>query len=480
MARRGQSLIEVLVAIAVGTILILGAARVIAPSAKTSTQVGNIQVETALATQLENNVRVWAAGNWNALLALSTSTTSTYYLITTTSPFVATSGIESITESTSTFTRYFSVSSVYRDTNDNIVSIVLGTIDPSTMLITVGYGGPQGTSSTASFYLTRNIANAYDQSDWSGGPGANTAVTSTGNTFATSTNILYTSTTGSLFIATQFSGASSSATSSISSSSASHWGWSDPLGWIDFYNGNNVGVSSNGLSGYASSSAGPISLDCNTSPIGNICGTSNYQVLNNGAGTLSGWAWNDKYGWISFNCSNNSGCGTSSYAVTIDSNGNFQGFAWNDALGWINFNCDSDLYGTGCTNSYKVATNWAPTVAAATGTLYSTPFDTGDTATGGAQLNSILWQGTQPSGATVEFQVAVSNSSSGPWTFTGPGGSTSTYYVPSLPDTSIPLNFSGSYNNAGRYFRYGLFMLGSNASTSWSPQVNDVIVNWSP
>src|SRR5258708_2212440 len=90
-----------------------------------------------------------------------------------------------------------------------------------------------------------------------------------------------------------------SAATNISATPASHYAWNDLIGWMDFYNTNTVVVGVHGLTGYSSSSVGDISLDCATTRVGNICGSSNYQVTNDGAGNLSGWGWTDSYGWIS-------------------------------------------------------------------------------------------------------------------------------------------------------------------------------------
>ncbi|MBI2627925.1 MAG: hypothetical protein HYW71_00605 [Candidatus Niyogibacteria bacterium] len=53
--------------------------------------------------------------------------------------------------------------------------------------------------------------------------------------------------------------------------------------------------------------------------------------------SLSGYAWSDNIGWISFNCANNNSCITSNYKVEIDSAGYFKGYAWSDNIGWIGF-----------------------------------------------------------------------------------------------------------------------------------------------
>jgi len=67
-------------------------------------------------------------------------------------------------------------------------------------------------------------------------------------------------------------------------------------------------------------------------------------IVQSGAShNVSGWAWSENIGWISFN--NISGGGTIDYGVNIDGAGNFSGCAWSENIGWISFN-QTDL--TGC------------------------------------------------------------------------------------------------------------------------------------
>jgi len=90
---------------------------------------------------------------------------------------------------------------------------------------------------------------------------------------------------------------------------------------------------------------------------------------------VSGFAWSENIGWISFNSSdcdtdNNgyidtdamvNGCGgnnstdvTNDYGVNINQNtGNFSGYAWSSNVGWISFEED----GTGITNFYDFNVN---------------------------------------------------------------------------------------------------------------------------
>jgi hypothetical protein len=262
--------------------------------------------------------------------------------------------------------------------------------------------------------------------------------------------------------------------------SVNRWAWNDLIGWIDFYGPGTVNVSSQNLSGYASSSAGDISLDCATTRAGDICYMSNYRVTNDGTGNLAGWGWNDIYGWISF-CGgqSTSSCpGTTIYQVKINGDtGDFRDYAWNDIAGWISF-CGTPGDGSGCastTNAYKVNTSWRAT--STSGYLDSSVYDTG--VAGGAQLNSVLWQGELPSDTSVRFKFAASNSSSGPWEYLGPQGTTSPddYYGPVSPNVSYRLNYI--LHSDKRYFRYRVILVSDQAQRK-TPRIDDIIVNWSP
>ena len=219
--------------------------------------------------------------------------------------------------------------------------------------------------------------------------------------------------------------ADSSAGTNIRDSAGNYWAWNDIIGWMDFHDTHTIIVGPYGLTGYASSSFGEVSLDCHTTSIGNICGTSNYQVLNDGNGNLSGWGWNDQAGWISF-CGGQqtADCpGTISYKVNVNlTTGYFSGWAWNDAIGWISFNCaDAGLCGVA---DYKVA------VAVASG-----------------------------------------------WRYLGPDGTSLTFYVPT--GSGIPSQITLKYHNNHRYSRYKI-ILSPDSGHTLTPTVDDAIINWSP
>lgn len=285
-------------------------------------------------------------------------------------------------------------------------------------------------------------------------------------------------------------------------SSVYRWAWNDLIGWLDFYSTDTVMVSGDRLEGYADSSIGYIAFNCNSTPIGNVCGSpaGNWGVINDGNGNLSGWAWNDGIGWISLTCNhtsdgtsapnNTNTCAIANYQVTIDSStGDFSGWAWNDIIGWISLNCDNLGIGNTCApplgsgnSTYKVrTTTWR--AGAVSSSLVSSVFDTG--ISGGVAINSISWKGSLNNGA-VDFQLASSNCPNGAtnpppcdtgnWSYIGPDGTSDSYYSGSQ-NASIPINLK--HHNNHRYLRYKIFLY-SDVGQSQTPTVEDVIINYSP
>lgn len=290
------------------------------------------------------------------------------------------------------------------------------------------------------------------------------------------------------------------AATNVSATTSEHLAWDDVDGWWDFYSTNTVTVYSTRLEGYASSSVGTMSLDCKTSPAGDICGTSNYGICNgigphqtdgtcpmasSTTGTLTGFAWNDTIGWISFNCDNSSHEGGTNqcppnYEVTIDANGDFLGCAWNDLVGWISFN---NTGACGSATPFKAKTSWRAT--STFGYLDSATLDTGIAE--GAALQSITWWGSLPSDTVVDFQIATSSSSSGPWNYYGPAGSETAYYGLACPNVGAggagstappgtPICVDKTIG-AARYLRYHVRLRSDRIQTA-SPRVDDVILNW--
>jgi len=482
----GQSLVELLIAIAIGVISITAGIAALVPVLNITKSSNEAQITGSIAKELLENVRAWSESDWNALRALPAG--APYHLTTTTSPFTPVSGVENLSVASGTYSRYFYREDVLRDSLGNIApGCVSGCeVDPSTIKITVYSSSTVNIVRVISQYVARSKNTSYIQTDWSGGPGQEGPLVIANSRFKSESFVDYTSSTGSLYLI--LPSPSDAYFGRVVPYEPSHWAWNDLIGWMDFYQSPvlAVRVYSDRLEGYASSSAGDIALNCNSTPKGDICSgpAGSWRVNHDGNGNLSGWGWNDTYGWISF-CGGYPGCtnaGGVNYRVTIDTDdGEFHGFAWNDIVGWISFNCKNHNSNCGfgpppSADAYRVLTDWRP--QAASGTLISTVYDTG---VKGAQLNSIAWRGVRPPLTGVAFRLATSecpngtnnppDCNSGTWTYkdlTSSGSNTIE------PDTFTALD----YSHRGRYFRYEVTLF-SNPTQTEGPRVDEVIINWS-
>ncbi len=98
---------------------------------------------------------------------------------------------------------------------------------------------------------------------------------------------------------------------------------------------------------------------------------------------LTGWAWSENIGWISFTSKNcdtdgngqsngaagcpSSGTAMAAYGVNRDSSGNLTGYAWSENIGWILFNPSGPYPGTpnytAKINSGSAASGWFRAIA---------------------------------------------------------------------------------------------------------------------
>lgn len=116
------------------------------------------------------------------------------------------------------------------------------------------------------------------------------------------------------------------------------------------------------------------------------------------------------------------------------------------------------------------------------GEIVSPVFDTG--AVNGAGFNYILLKGSTPVGTKARAQFATANDAAGPWTFLGPNCDTTSYYYDSAlssPEQSKEIKCYDNHNNK-RYFKYKVILCSGDCSAGGdgTPQINDVIINWSP
>ncbi len=148
------------------------------------------------------------------------------------------------------------------------------------------------------------------------------------------------------------------------------------------------------------------------------------------------------------------------------------------------------VYGLGVkmseTHRYKPPS--CGTGLSATGELASAVLDS--TVVDGAGYNSIMWNGTEEGTGKVQFQLATSNSSSGPWSYYG--GSTCgalDWYDTDVsgngggPGKPVELLCAPSKHNNQRYYRYKIQICSNTdclTSGTASPVVNEVVVNLAP
>jgi hypothetical protein len=117
------------------------------------------------------------------------------------------------------------------------------------------------------------------------------------------------------------------------------------------------------------------------------------------------------------------------------------------------------------------------------GELTSAVFDTTGSADG-PSYNSIMWRGLLGGPAfnqgQVLFQLAASDSSSGPWNYVG-GSCTSADWFSYDSDLPVQIGCYSLLNNK-RYFRYKIRICANDCISGgmYTPTVNDINVNWSP
>jgi Tfp pilus assembly protein PilV len=334
----GQSLVEILVALSVAAILIGGATTAVTVYLRSNYETKTQQSAVFLAQELMDNTRSYAEGNWDNIYGLNKSSSTLYSLITSSSPFTASSSAESITIDNLTYTRSFYVDNVNRDlcgsgaitsssTDACTTPGAAGVAeDPSTQLITVQVQLPAPRTAVIRLqeYVTRSKTSVMNQNDWVGGSGQESFSTSSGfpsavnNRFASSSGSIAFATSGQIVLAGAVSDgglvwATSSvpnlsyAESIVASSSYLYIGGNDSIGSRlekRLISSGAIAAPDTGLVGYwpFDEGTGAVASDYSTSGIA-------------GAGTLTTgpvWATGKYGGALYFN-------GTSSYVSVADS-----------------------------------------------------------------------------------------------------------------------------------------------------------------
>ncbi|PIR98196.1 MAG: hypothetical protein COT89_00575 [Candidatus Colwellbacteria bacterium CG10_big_fil_rev_8_21_14_0_10_42_22] len=181
---KGQSLLEILIAISISAIIIGSAVTAVMIALRTSKDTSESQKAYAIAQDILENVRSYAEGNWATFYATTTSS-ETYYLaedvITATSTTLSlNTGTTTVSLSendiTTTYTAWFTTDPVYRNTNNKITTneSYPNIVDPITLNITAHVSWPVGDDTKQiqlSQYISRIRSDTYIFTDWSGSDG---------------------------------------------------------------------------------------------------------------------------------------------------------------------------------------------------------------------------------------------------------------------------------------------------------------------
>lgn len=146
------------------------------------------------------------------------------------------------------------------------------------------------------------------------------------------------------------------------------------------------------------------------------------------------------------------------------------GFDLNGYVLGMSANC-SVIYAATSSNQgefFIISTEVFDCAYADSGVLESSTFDTGSNQ---VVYNWISWTGSAPTNTNIKFQIATSNSPSGPWVFKGPNGNNTTYYTNSASEF---INYTTHENQ--RYFRYRLYM---DSLSEWQvPILEEVTISY--
>lgn len=159
---RGQSLIELLLAIALGSLFITSATGVLVLSLRSGSQNKSIQTASLLAQELLDKTRVFAEQRWLSVYSLTRG--QPYYLNSVGGNFVTVVGTELITLDSFQYNRNFTVTNYLRS----------GTDDPSTQIIKVTVSWQQG-ADVASIIRSQYVARVRNLVWRSSSPGSGVA-----------------------------------------------------------------------------------------------------------------------------------------------------------------------------------------------------------------------------------------------------------------------------------------------------------------
>ena len=201
--RKGQSLIEIFVALGVGIIMIGGLTGAFSVILRTNDFAEKSRNAVIINDGLSELTRSFADGNWSGFYNLAHGSGNRYYLINSGGTITPQSGIESVAIGSFNYTRSFYIDNVSRSGSGNIEAVYnSNNDDPSSQKITVETNYTvNGAARTVSnwFYVTRMRNFVLDQTDWSGGAGQDGPIIAVNNRFSSATNVNFATTPGSVF-----------------------------------------------------------------------------------------------------------------------------------------------------------------------------------------------------------------------------------------------------------------------------------------
>lgn len=466
---RGQSLIELLIAIGLTAILLPALLTGLVASREGKAQEAERLQALGLLREANEAVRSVREKNWSNMVV-----NGTYYPVISGSTWSLNSGTETI----GNFSRQIVIEPVQRATSGAIVSNG-GITDPSTKKITtqVAWNNPYPGSVTTSEYLTRHLANAVwqqtSQADFNLG---------------TRTNVDTASVSGSVVLASSSNNSGITIQNGNFNSNAGSWTYNDWDQNGGEANANGVYVSTNGNPG------GYVNINIptgNDDEVGgywrqtitttilnplNVNIAFDYRVLNYVGRTsptqpitFKVYAFVDTQSgdpvmgtqvWTSPELTA-TGNWTSTGTINISPRLSIIGTYYLKLAIWLETSSGTNVgpYTIGIDN-VQIPSGYSPS-----GNLESSTFDAGTA----ASWNFLTFTTLEPSNTNVQLQVA-SNNNNATWNYVGPDGTAGTYYESSA---GLPLSLS-----AARYFRYKAFLSTTNSSTT--PALQDVSINYSP
>ncbi len=199
---KGQSLVELLIGVAIVTIIMSSIVGAVVLVVRSNLQSAAARSAAGLGEELMNDVRSVAEGKWSNLYGLDPKGPSTTYRVSPSgTPPVLTivSGSEDMSVNSTTYTRFFSVENVDRDSAGSIA--LGGTEDPSTQKITITVkwqvNGQTAELKTAE-YFTRSRNEVTRFTNWNGSSGAAGPVATPDNNYFSISGLNSTSTAGEI------------------------------------------------------------------------------------------------------------------------------------------------------------------------------------------------------------------------------------------------------------------------------------------